>query len=59
MKVRVRFAASVEVEGDTLFDCRCNFQDLNLFSYDALCCNAEYIEVESAEDADTNETIDF
>lgn len=54
MEVRFRFAAEVFIEGDNMREIREKFEDLPLFSADALeNGNADFVELEGVEDADT------
>lgn len=58
MQVRVTFTTEVFVEGDTMEEIKEKFEDLPIYSADALEEHgAEFIDVVSVEDEETNEDL--
>lgn len=58
MLVRIRFAAEVYIEADSVQEARDKWENLPLFSPEALENSAEFIETEAIEDGDTSADIE-
>ena len=52
MEVGIRFSSEVYISGENLAEIKRKWEDLPLFSQDALDVNADYVELECVEDAD-------
>lgn len=53
MKVRIRFSSEIYIEGKDIADISDKWGAIELFSDEAKRHSADYIEIESVEDADT------
>lgn len=60
MKVRITFRSEVYLEGDNLDDIRKEWENLDLYSEDALKHSADFVELVSADDEDSgNDLVDM
>ena len=57
MEVRIKFSADIYIEGADMAEVKAKFEDMPLFSIDALDCGVEYSETLLIEDADTCEDL--
>ena len=57
VRVRIKFDADIVIEGNSLKDCRSKWENLPLFSADALDLGVEYGETLLVEDAETYEDL--
>lgn len=53
MEARITFRSEIYIEGEDIVDALEKFQNMPLFSADALDCSAEFIEVTSLEKVET------
>ena len=53
MEVRIKFNADIYIEGETMQEVREKFENMPLFSIDALDCGVEFSEIQLVEDAET------
>lgn len=53
MEVRITFRSEIYIKGKNLEEIRDKWIDVQLFSEEALKMDADYVELVSAEDADT------
>lgn len=54
-KIRIRFAADLVIEGETMAEVKDKWNGLPLFTDEAIACGVDFLEIEAVEDADTNE----
>ena len=57
MEVRIKFSADIYIEGEDMAEVRAKFEDMPLFSIEALDCGVEYSETLLVEDAETYEDL--
>ena len=55
--VRITFRSEITIEGDTLADVKKKFEEMTLYSGQAINNGANFIEVNSVEDANTLEDL--
>lgn len=53
MKVRITFRSEVYISGRSINEIRNKWEDLSLYSDEARRCKADFVELVSAEDANT------
>jgi hypothetical protein len=53
MEVRIKFSADIYIEGETMKEIKDKWENIPLFTTEALACGAEPSEVLLVEDADT------
>lgn len=57
MRVRITFRSEVYLEGDNLEEIRKEWENLDLYSEDALKHGADFVELVSADDDDTGDDL--
>jgi len=57
MRVRFKFDADIVIEGDNMTEVRENWEQLPLFTQNAVDCGVEFGEIILIEDADTYEDL--
>lgn len=57
MEARITFRAEVFIKGKNLDEIEQKWEDMPLFSADALECGANYVELDTVEDASTCEDL--
>ena len=57
MKVRITFRSEIVIEGENIDSIAAKWRSLPIFSPAAESCGAEFIEIDSVEDAETHQEI--
>lgn len=57
MRVRIKFDADIVIEGNNMTEVRENWEQLPLFTQNAIDCGVEFGEIFLIEDADTYEDL--
>ena len=56
--IRIRFAADIVVDGETMADVRDNWASIPLFSKEAIDNGVDFLEIEAVEDTETGEDVE-
>lgn len=56
--IRIRFAADIVVDGETMADVKNNWTSIPLFSKEAIDNGVDFLEIEAVEDVETGEDVE-